>query len=57
VISDVLIGQILPLKLLEHFEITAVQNVADKNGERAMGANIPAYSTLIFTIELLEIVQ
>ncbi|PCJ66864.1 MAG: peptidylprolyl isomerase [Bacteroidetes bacterium] len=24
-------------------------------GERAMGANIPAYSTLIFTIELLEI--
>jgi FKBP-type peptidyl-prolyl cis-trans isomerase FklB len=26
-------------------------------GERAMGANIPAYSTLIFTIELLEIVQ
>jgi FKBP-type peptidyl-prolyl cis-trans isomerase FklB len=25
-------------------------------GERAMGANIPAYSTLIFTIELLEIV-
>jgi len=33
VISDVLIGQILPLKLLEHFEITAVQNVADKNGD------------------------
>lgn len=32
-ISDVLIGQILPLKLLEHFEITAVQNVADKNGD------------------------
>jgi FKBP-type peptidyl-prolyl cis-trans isomerase FklB len=26
-------------------------------GERAMGANIPAYSTLIFTIELLEIVK
>ena len=26
-------------------------------GERAMGANIPAYSTLIFTIELLEIAQ
>ena len=26
-------------------------------GERAMGANIPAYSTLIFTIELLEIVE
>lgn len=26
-------------------------------GERAMGAKIPAYSTLIFTIELLEIVE
>ena len=33
VINDVLIGQMLPLKLLEHFEITAVQNVADKNGD------------------------
>jgi FKBP-type peptidyl-prolyl cis-trans isomerase len=26
-------------------------------GDRAMGANIPAYSTLIFTIELIEIAQ
>lgn len=31
--NEALIGEILPSKLLDHFEITDVRNVADKNGD------------------------
>ena len=57
-INQVIPGWTQALKMMpvgSKWEIYIPQELA--YGERAMGANIPAYSTLIFTIELLEIVQ
>lgn len=57
-VNQVIPGWTEALKMMpvgSKWELYIPQNLA--YGERAMGANIPAYSTLIFTIELLEIVQ
>jgi len=57
-VNQVIPGWTQALKMMpvgSKWELYIPQELA--YGERAMGANIPAYSTLIFTIELLEIVQ
>jgi FKBP-type peptidyl-prolyl cis-trans isomerase FklB len=57
-VNQVIAGWTEALKLMpvgSQWELYIPYNLA--YGERAMGANIPAYSTLIFTIELLEIVK
>lgn len=57
-VNQVIAGWTEALKLMpigSKWELYIPHNLA--YGERAMGANIPAYSTLIFTIELLEIVK
>jgi FKBP-type peptidyl-prolyl cis-trans isomerase FklB len=57
-INQVIAGWTQALKMMpvgSKWELYIPQELA--YGERAMGANIPAYSTLVFTIELLEIVQ
>mgnify|MGYP001024999106 FL=1 len=57
-VNQVIAGWTEALKLMpvgSKWELYIPQNLA--YGERAMGSNIPAYSTLIFTIELLEIVK
>ena len=57
-VNQVIPGWTQALKMMpvgSKWELYIPQELA--YGERAMGANIPAYSTLVFTIELLEIVQ
>lgn len=57
-VTQVIAGWTEALKLMpvgSIWELYIPYNLA--YGERAMGTNIPAYSTLIFTIELLEIVE
>jgi FKBP-type peptidyl-prolyl cis-trans isomerase FklB len=57
-VNQVIAGWTQALKMMpvgSKWELYIPQELA--YGERAMGANIPAYSTLIFTLELLEIVQ
>jgi FKBP-type peptidyl-prolyl cis-trans isomerase FklB len=57
-VNQVIAGWTEALKLMpvgSQWELYIPHNLA--YGERAMGANIPAYSTLIFTLELLEIVK
>ena len=57
-VNQVIAGWTEALKLMpvgSQWELYIPHNLA--YGERAMGANIPAYSTLIFTIELLEIIK
>ncbi len=57
-VNQVIPGWTQALKMMpvgSKWELYIPQELA--YGERAMGANIPPYSTLIFTIELLEIVQ
>ncbi len=57
-VNQVIPGWTQALKMMpvgSKWELYIPQELA--YGERAVGANIPAYSTLIFTIELLEIVQ
>lgn len=57
-VNQVIPGWTEALKMMpvgSTWELYIPQNLA--YGERAMGANIPAYSTLVFTIELLEIVE
>ncbi len=56
-INQVIKGWTQILKMMpvgSKYEVYIPQNLA--YGERAMGANIPPYSALVFTIELLEIV-
>lgn len=57
-VNQVIAGWTEALKLMSvgsTWELYIPYNLA--YGDRAMGANIPPYSTLIFTIELLEIVE
>jgi FKBP-type peptidyl-prolyl cis-trans isomerase FklB len=57
-VNQVIAGWTEALKLMpvgSKWELYIPYNLA--YGERAMGANIPAYSALIFEIELLEIAQ
>jgi len=57
-VNSVIPGWTEALKLMpvgSTWEIYIPQNLG--YGARAMGAKIPAYSTLIFTMELMEIVQ
>ena len=57
-VNQVIAGWTEALKIMpvgSQWELYIPHNLA--YGERAMGANIPAYSTLIFTLELLEIVK
>lgn len=57
-VNQVIAGWTEALKLMpvgSQWELYIPHNLA--YGERAMGANIPAYSTLIFSLELLEIVK
>jgi FKBP-type peptidyl-prolyl cis-trans isomerase FklB len=56
-VTQVIAGWTEALKMMpvgSKWELFIPYNLA--YGERAMGSDIPAYSTLIFTIELLEIV-
>lgn len=57
-VNQVIAGWTEALKLMSvgsTWELYIPYNLA--YGDRAMGANIPPYSTLVFTIELLEIVE